>query len=298
VPVQAGPFGGVAVGPDGTVYVANSQGNTIRAVSMTHVNPPPLTGNPNAGPLVEDFSGPAGSQPDPTVFNRVSGFGAPGTVAINTLDPANGALDGNGNLVITARKETVQDPWGNTWNYTSTGYNTKDKFEFTYGTLSARVKVPAGQGLHTTIALFGSDIDQVGWPNAGELDILELYNTPSTSGSALHGPGGYNVSGAAPVNVADGQFHTVWVRWEPNKITTGIDDQVTRVFTPDDLPPGTPWTFNDRSMFFSIGLEVGGAVQPDATTPFPSSIVVDSLTYEPLSTTTSSTGTTAGTTVV
>ncbi len=293
VPIQAGAFGGVTVGPDGTAYVANSSGNAVRAVSLVHVDPPPLTGDPGAGPLFEDFSGPAGAEPDPSVFNRESGFGGAGVVSINTLDPANGSLDGNGNLVITARNEPVQDQWGNTWNYTSTGYDTKDKFEFTYGTVSTRVKVPAGQGLHTTIALFGSDIDQIGWPNAGEVDIFELYNSPASSGSALHGPGHYNVDAPAPVNVADGQFHTVWVKWEPNKITTGIDDQVTRVFTPDDLPPGAPWTFNDRSMYLVYSLEVGGSTQPDATTPFPSSIVVDSLEYEPL---TQSTGT--ATTVV
>jgi YVTN family beta-propeller protein/VCBS repeat-containing protein len=282
VPIEAGGFGGVAVGPDDSqFYVANSNANTVRAVSLIHVDPPPATADPGTGPLFEDFTGPADSPPNPTVFNRDVGIGGPGVVSVYTDRPSNVSVDGNGNLVLTARRETVTDPIFGTWNYTSGGINTKDKLEFTYGTLSARVQFPTGQGLHPTFALFGSDIDEIGWPNAGEIDIFEMVNGPASSGSVLHGPGFYSVSAPAPVDVSDG-FHTVWVRWEPDKITTGIDDQITKVFTPDDLPPGAPWTFNDRSMYAVLSYEVGGAIPPDSSTQFPASIVVDWISYEPL----------------
>ncbi len=73
------------------------------------------------------------------------------------------------------------------------------------------------------------------------------------------------------------------MKWEPDKITAGIDDITTVVFTPDSLPPGTPWTFNDRSQYAILNLMVGGPLgAPDATTTFPASMIVDYFKYTPL----------------
>jgi YVTN family beta-propeller protein len=281
VHIDTGPLGWVAVSPDGgSLYVSNSVGNTLRTMSLVHLeDPPPVTGNPGATAGSEDFDGPAGSVPNPNLISYELGAGGDGALQAFTDNPHNASLDGNGNLVITAIKETVTDPFGGTWDYTSAALNTRDKFEFTYGTLSARIQFPAGQGLHPTFWMVGSDLDTVGWPNNGEIDIFEQYN--SATGSALHGPGYYGISAPAQVNV-DGEFHDFWVTWEPDKITTGIDGTTTAVFTPDSLPPGTPWTYNDRSMYVILSLAVGGPDGPPDDTVFPASVVVDSISYTPL----------------
>jgi YVTN family beta-propeller protein/VCBS repeat-containing protein len=281
---ETGTLGYVAVSPDGNhIYVSNSSGNTLRSISLIHVDPPPVTGNPGTGPLFEDFNGPAGAPPNPALWRYMLGAGgSDGQLQAFTNSPANASLDGNGDLVITARQQPVTDQYGNTWPYTSAWLDTQNKFEFTYGTVEARIDLPAAQGLHPTFWLLGSDYDQVGWPQAGEIDILDQFNDAAHAGSGLHGPGYYEVTTQAPIDVTDG-FHTFWVRWEPNKITTGVDDTAYAVYTPDSLPPGTPWTFNDRSMYIILDLAVGGiGGPPDATTQFPQSMVVDWVRYTPL----------------
>jgi YVTN family beta-propeller protein/VCBS repeat-containing protein len=284
VRAETGTLGYVAVSPDSnTVYVSNSSGIALRAISLIHVDPPPITGNPSTEPLFEDFTGPQGSVPDPSLWRyHLGAGGSDGQLQAFTNSARNASLDGNGNLVITARQEPVVDPFGGVWNYSSAWVDTQDNFEFTYGTISARVDLPAAQGLHPTFWLVGSDFDQIGWPQAGEIDILDQFNDATHAGSGLHGPGYYEVVTQAPIDVTDG-FHTFWAKWEPNKITTGVDDITYAVYTPDSLPPGTPWTFNDRSMYVILDLAVGGVGgPPDASTQFPQSMVVDWVKYTPL----------------
>jgi len=284
VRAETGSLGYVAVSPDGnTVYVSNSAGYFLRSISLIHVDPPPITQNPGTGPLFEDFEGAAGTPPDPDTWSYLLGAGGSnGQLQAFTNFPRNASLDGEGNLVITARQETITDPFGGTWNYTSAWLETDDKFEFTYGTVTARIDLPEGQGLHPTFWLLGSDYDEVGWPQAGEIDILDQFNDAAHAGSGLHGPGYYEVVTQAPIDVTDG-FHEFWVRWEPDKITTGVDDITYAVYTPDSLPPGTPWTFNDRSMYVILDLAIGGqGGAPDATTQFPAEMVIDWIRYEPL----------------
>ena len=60
----------------------------------------------------------------------------------------NAALDGAGNLVITAREEMLADSschYGQCL-YTSARCITQDKVEFTYGRVEARIDIPNGQG--------------------------------------------------------------------------------------------------------------------------------------------------------
>ncbi|MGV0795171.1 beta-propeller fold lactonase family protein [Mycolicibacterium sp. XJ1819] len=283
---ETGPLGEIEVSADGNeLYVSNSAGISLRTVSLIHVDPPAPIADPGTGPMFEDFSGPAGSIPPSDLFSYqlgIPGLGGGGQVQVNTNFPENASLDGEGNLVITARDEPITVPGFGTFDYTGAYLTTQDKFEFTYGTLTARIKFPDDQGLHPAFWMVGSDVDEVGWPNSGEIDIFEMFNDFSRSGSGIHGPGYYEVTAQAPIDVAD-EFHEFWVRWEPDRITTGIDDQITGVFTPDSLPPGTPWTFNDRSMYVIMNFALGGSGgPPDATTEFPASVVVDWLRYTPL----------------
>ncbi|MGV0795174.1 Ig-like domain-containing protein [Mycolicibacterium sp. XJ1819] len=284
IQAETGTLGQVAVSADGQhLYVSNSVGITIRTVSLTHLNPPPVTENPNTGAMFEDFNGPAGSLANPDMFSFLLSGGGAGKLQMNTTDPRNASLDGEGNLVITAYNEPYTYMGIPLYNYTSAYLTTQDKFEFTYGTLTARIKFPVAQGIHPAFWMLGSDVDTVGWPDNGEIDIFEIVNSPTYSGSGLHGPGNYGVTAPAAVDIDDDEFHEFWLKWEPDKITVGIDDQITAVWTPDDLPPGVPWTYNDRSMYVIMNIAIGGmGGPPDETTTFPAQMIVDWLKYEPL----------------
>ncbi len=189
----------VAVSSDGTkLFVNNSSSFTLRTVTLTHLaDPPPPTSNPNAGALFEDFNGPAGSAPNP---NRL-----PLRHRRRRRRPAAGLHEQPGQRFARRQRqprhhraqETVNVPFLGTFNYTSAGFSTQDQFEFTYGTLEARIQFPADQGLWPVFWTLGSDIDTVGWPNAGEVDIMELW---SGAGALPGPPSTASVSTRSPSN--------------------------------------------------------------------------------------------------
>ncbi|MEU1127413.1 lectin [Streptomyces sp. NPDC005899] len=201
-----------------------------------------------------------------------------------TAGNRNAALDGQGHLVITARKENPANYqcWYGRCEYTSARLNTAGKFTTTYGRVEARMKIPRGQGIWPAFWMLGNDIGQVGWPASGEIDIMENVGfEPSTVHGTLHGPG-YSGSGGigAGYTLPGGQafadaYHTFAVDWSPNAITWSVDGTVYQRRTPADLG-GKQWVF-DKPFFVILNLAVGGywPGDPDAGTPLPQQLLVD-----------------------
>ncbi|MEU6196189.1 family 16 glycosylhydrolase [Streptomyces sp. NPDC047061] len=198
----------------------------------------------------------------------------------------NAALDGQGHLVITAKKENPANYqcWYGTCQYTSARMNTSGKFSAQYGHVEARMKIPRGQGMWPAFWMLGTDIGSVGWPNSGEIDVMENVGyEPSTIHGTIHGPGysGSNGIGAA-YSLSNGQafadaFHTFAVDWAPNSIKWSVDGVVYQTRTPADVGSNT-WAFN-KPFFLILNLAVGGdwPGDPNSSTVFPAQLVVDSV---------------------
>ncbi|MFE2415926.1 ricin-type beta-trefoil lectin domain protein [Streptomyces hokutonensis] len=198
----------------------------------------------------------------------------------------NAALDGQGHLVITAKKENPANYqcWYGTCQYTSARMNTSGKFSAQYGHVEARMKIPRGQGMWPAFWMLGTDIGSVGWPNSGEIDVMENVGyEPSTIHGTIHGPGysGANGIGAA-YTLANGAafadaFHTFAVDWAPNSIKWSVDGVVYETRTPADVG-GNTWAFN-KPFFLILNLAVGGdwPGDPNSATAFPAQLVVDSV---------------------
>ena len=75
----------------------------------------------------------------------------------------------SGKLVIEARKEP-----SNGATYTSSRIMTHGKFAQRYGRIEARIKLPYGQGMWPAFWMLGENIDTVGYPTCGEIDIMEM----------------------------------------------------------------------------------------------------------------------------
>ena len=228
----------------------------------------------------DDFDGSAGQSPDSTRwrFDIGTDWGN-AQLEYDTDRPVNVSLDGEGNLAITALEE---DFLGR--EYTSGRINTYGRFARTRGRFEARIHLPVGQGIWPAFWLLGANFDDpgVGWPQCGEIDIMEYRGQlPHIASGALHGPGysgGSSIGGyyALPEGGFDEDFHVFAIEWSQDSITWFIDDVPYQAFGPSDLPPGSAWVF-DHPFFIILNVAVGGHYvgAPDETTTFPQTMLVD-----------------------
>jgi beta-glucanase (GH16 family) len=239
-----------------------------------------LTGAEELGLVWSDeFEGEAGESPDSTRWTFDIGGHGWGNAQLehNTDRSENVSLDGAGHLAITAREEEYL---GNA--YTSGRINTRGRFERTRGRFEARIKLPVGQGIWPAFWLLGADIDPVGWPDCGEIDIMEYRGQlPSIVTGALHGPGysgGNSIGGQYTLEGAafNDDFHVFAVDWDSDSITWSVDGHEYMTIEPSDLPQGTSWVF-DHDFFIILNVAVGGYYvgSPDETTTFPQTMLVD-----------------------
>ncbi len=232
----------------------------------------------------DEFDGPSGSAPDVTKWTYDTGGGGWGNNELETYTdrPQNAHLQ-DGMLIIQALKETFAGPDGITRNYTSARLKTQGLFRQTYGRFEARIKIPYGQGLWPAFWMLGDNIGKVGWPNCGEVDIMEnIGREPSIIHGTIHGPGysdgsGISASYTLPADqrFAD-DFRIFALEWEPNVIRFYVDTNLYKTTTPADLPPGTTWVF-DHPFFLILNVAVGGnwPGSPDSSTAFPQTMQVD-----------------------
>jgi len=254
--------------------------------SYSPVGQTAVAGNPAVWSLVwsDDFNGPSGSPVDSTKWGFDVGGGGWGNNELETYTSrtANAYHEG-GMLVIKALKETFTGSDNRTRDYTSARLLTKNKFSQAYGRIEARLKVPYGQGIWPAFWMLGDNINTAGWPNCGEIDIMEnIGREPSIVHGTVHGPGysGGNGIGAAYSLTAgrkfSDDFHTFAVEWEPNVMRFYVDGLLYKTITPANLPAGTSWVF-DHPFFIILNVAVGGfwPGNPDATTVFPQQMLVD-----------------------
>lgn len=239
---------------------------------------------PSAPRLVwsDDFNGPAGSTPDPRKWSVAAGWGG-GTSELEyySADPRNVSLDGRGDLAVTARQQLTA-AGGRVYPFTSGRLQTKGLFQTEYGSLQARIELPQGNGLWPAFWAVGSDIDQVGWPACGEIDMMENRgNDPYSILGSVHGPragqpAGYGVSNVerSPTSLA-AAFHTYGVNWSPTAIQFTLDGQVYATETPASLG-NKPWVFN-KPFYMILNLAVASDDIGSLTSfnQFPATMLVD-----------------------
>jgi len=225
----------------------------------------------------DEFDGPAGSAPNPGIWRYDLGAGGWGNDELQTYTDArrNAALDGAGNLVITARREADG-------SFSSARLKTEGTFTAQYGRIEARIRIPRGQGIWPAFWMLGADIGSVGWPACGEIDVMEnVGKEPTVVHGTVHGPGysgaqGIQGSYAAPTGApfAD-DFHVYGVDWRPDSITWSVDGVAYRTVTRADVG-SAPWVF-DKPFFVVLNVAVGGdwPGAPDPSTRFPQQMTVD-----------------------
>ncbi|MBS1509533.1 MAG: glycoside hydrolase family 16 protein [Bacteroidetes bacterium] len=157
----------------------------------------------------------------------------------------------NGVLKITAIKEHYKGS-----SFTAARLLTQNKFAITYGRIEARIKLPAGAGTWPAFWMLGNNVDSAGWPNCGEIDIMEHRGKElNTIFGTLHYPehfGDHANGKTTMINTATTAFHVYAVEWTEKTIDFFIDDQL--YFT---VPNTADMPFH-HSFFIILNLAMGG----------------------------------------
>ncbi len=182
----------------------------------------------------------------------------------------------NGTLKITAKRENVENKV-----YTSSRINTKGKGDWTYGRFEARIKLPTGKGMWPAFWMLSTNEPYGGWPQSGEIDIMELIGSePATAHGTMHFgqlPNNRQVTESYTLNdgIFNDEFHTFAVEWEDKNIRWYVDDYLYSSKTNLSLG-GFAWPF-DQDFHILLNLAVGGnwPGAPDGSTVFPQIMEVD-----------------------
>lgn len=160
--------------------------------------------------------------------------------------------------------------------YTSARMITKDKFEVEYGKIEARMKLPLGQGIWPAFWMLGANISEVGWPQCGEIDIMEHVNNEMETHGTVHWNnfGSHNYIGSSTPTTPD-EWHTYGIIWDENKIQFYVDEVFYYQF--DYSPNNNSEAIFTNPFFLLLNVAVGGnwPGYPDNTTVFPAIMQVD-----------------------
>ena len=208
----------------------------------------------------DEFSG---TTLDQTKWNYQTGDGCAegicgwGNNELQSYQEANVVVN-NGTLKITAREERIRGK-----KYTSGRINTKNKGDHTYGRFEALIKLPYGDGLWPAFWMLSTNEPYGGWPQSGEIDIMEFVasNPDEIFGTIHYGdPYPNNQFQGNNIKLASGNFpdafHEFAIEWEPGEIRWFLDGTLYSTKTTADVAPYN-WPF-DQDFHFLLNVAVGG----------------------------------------
>ena len=180
----------------------------------------------------------------------------------------------DGNLVITAKKDSIENEsyslrdsaqWKHDARYaeySSGSITTKDRVAWKYGRIEVRAKLPEGKGLWPALWMLGENWEEVGWPETGEIDIMEHVGfEPDSIFGTVHTKAFNHMLGThrgKKIFIDDpyGTFHVYAIEWNRDKIDFLLDGKVYNSFG-NKHRTTAEWPF-DQKFHLKINVAVGG----------------------------------------
>lgn len=182
----------------------------------------------------------------------------------------------DGHLFITAKNETF-----NGKQYTSSRLTTQNKVNVKYGRIDIRAALPKGKGIWPALWMLGKNINTVGWPKCGEIDIMEMVGGTATD-NETHGTVHWDNSGShaqyggstkLPSGIFNDEFHVFSITWDQKFIKWYLDDKQFHVI--DISPAGLSELQEESFLIFNVAVGGNWPGSPDANTTFPQKMIVD-----------------------
>jgi len=186
----------------------------------------------------------------------------------------------DGNLVITARCDSgvcgKRDG-----SITSAKINTKDKYEFQFGKVEARIKVPSGTGTWPAFWMLGSNFPDTAWPASGEIDIMEIFQGVGSNINTTHSTIHYSKDDTHTYtgdskeldSPLSNDFHIWSMEWDESSIIFKIDG--VKYYTA--LIDETHMAEFLKSFYFILNIAIDGTLggTPNEIKTTPQSMYVD-----------------------
>ena len=193
-------------------------------------------------------------------WNYETGGGGWGNQEVQTnTNSLNNLYKENGILNIKAIKES-------NGTYTSARITTQDKFEFKYGRVKIRAKLPTTQGTVPKLWMLGANIFQVGWPECGEIGVMEQKVNKEIIKSKLVwklSDGNTATYENEATNLTSNEFHIYSIYWTSTSVKAYIDGEEYLSINISDL-----YAFGeDFFLIFNLAMggTNGGAIDLDFT---------------------------------
>lgn len=226
-------------------------------------NTDPLPDNPNTGTrtLVWSDEFDYNGLPDPLKWSYDTQGNATGWGNNESQYYTSGRLKNSevkdGILYITAHREAYEG-----FGYTSARLVTKGKGDWLYGRVEVRAKLPDGRGMWPAIWMLSTDWAYGGWPESGEIDIMEnvgfdpfkIVGTVHTE-SYNHSIGTQKGANTV-VQTCYSDFHVYAMEWEAKEIRIYVDDKLYFTFKNEGTGYKV-WPF-DKRFHLLLNVAVGG----------------------------------------
>ncbi len=195
--------------------------------------------------------------PDVTKWSYEEGYVRNNELQYYTSRSENARVE-DGMLIIETRKDDFEEH-----PITSASVTTRGKQAWTYGRIEVRAKLPTGLGTWPAIWMLGVNISEVGWPECGEIDIMENVGyDPDIIHANVHTEAYNHVKGTnkgdkikalAPYDT----FHVYAIEWTEDRIDFFLDD--TKYFTFENEGTGNAaWPF-DKPHYLILNTAFGGS---------------------------------------
>ena len=189
----------------------------------------------------------------------------------------------DGKLVI--RADLVPQGTGSSDNlryFSSARLRTSGKGDWRYGRIEVKAKLALGQGIWPAIWMLPTDWMYGGWPESGEIDIMEHvgYDPGRVHGSIHTGSYNHKINtqrgGSKLLDKISSKFYVYAIEWYEDRIDFLIDDSKYFSFQNDGKNDFNTWPFNQR-FHLLINIAVGGdwPGSPDETTQFPTEMELE-----------------------
>ncbi|CAN5380934.1 hypothetical protein BH11ARM2_BH11ARM2_03310 [soil metagenome] len=204
----------------------------------------------------DEFNG--SGLPDPKKWGYEKGFIRNHEAQFYTERRTENVRQEGGKLVIEARKDDFEGH-----PISSGSINTRGKGDWTYGRIEVRAKIPTGKGTWPAVWMLGSNIDTIGWPRCGEIDMMENVGfDPARMHFNIHNPKMSGAKGSvSSFNTVMEKpweaFHTYAMEWFPDRLDLFMDGKKMLSYLNDGRGDEETWPYH-RPQYLLLNVAIGG----------------------------------------